>query len=660
MADTPKSFIKDRAELIDLLTEAAEFEHTVMCSYLYTLWTLKRSTDEGVTEEELEAIERWRKHIRTVALEEMLHLTLVNNLLAAFGAAPQFARPNFPIAPASFPADLLFRLTPFNESSLQHFMFIERPLEIDVPDGLSFRHIEHYHRDFRPELLSPTPTDYGSQGQLYHAIANGFDQLAEELGEEVLFAGHEDAQLDSAQFPLPGLFAVTDLESAHRAIEEIVLQGEGAPAHREDSHYARFKAVHDEFLVLQKKRPEFEPGRPAATNPLLTDPLEQASCALVTDNLAARVVDLGNAVYVLMLRTFAQVSAPNPLPQEMRVELSQIATSLMYALTTVGEAATKLPLKPGGDVTAGISFELPRSVGGLVQRCAAQVLSERTTELAIAARELERQADLPGVADSLEAIAKKLTRVHDEFESKLTVGLSSADEGVSAVVPDDTPRAQAADSDNEDIGSATFEGGTLRVDTERCIHSRRCVLTAPKVFLANVVGAWLHPETSTPEDLVAIARNCPSGAITFERKDGGPEEQVPEVNAARTWENGPYAVSADIDLEGEGSMFRATLCRCGKSKNKPFCDSSHLEAKFCATGEAETIDSPPLKSRGGKLRIAPTTNGPLQVSGNLEICKGTGHTLQRVQTARLCRCGGSKTKPFCDNTHTRIGFRSDS
>jgi len=59
------------------------------------------------------------------------------------------------------------------------------------------------------------------------------------------------------------------------------------------------------------------------------------------------------------------------------------------------------------------------------------------------------------------------------------------------------------------------------------------------------------------------------------------------------------------------------------------------------------------------LRIDPIPNGPLQLNGNLEICSGTGRTVARTQSARLCRCGGSQTKPFCDGTHARIGFRSE-
>jgi len=65
--------IQDREELFYLLSEAAEFEHSVMCSYLYTMWSLKSDAAEGVTAAELAAIDGWRRSIKQVALEEMLH-----------------------------------------------------------------------------------------------------------------------------------------------------------------------------------------------------------------------------------------------------------------------------------------------------------------------------------------------------------------------------------------------------------------------------------------------------------------------------------------------------------------------------------------------------------------------------------------------------------
>src|SRR5256885_11921008 len=89
--------IQDREELYYLLCEAAEFEHSVMCTYLYAMWSLKRDPSEGVSADELAAINGWRRSLRQVALEEMLHLSLVNNLLAATGASPHLWRPEFPV-----------------------------------------------------------------------------------------------------------------------------------------------------------------------------------------------------------------------------------------------------------------------------------------------------------------------------------------------------------------------------------------------------------------------------------------------------------------------------------------------------------------------------------------------------------------------------------
>lgn len=195
----------------------------------------------------------------------------------------------------------------------------------------------------------------------------------------------------------------------------------------------------------------------------------------------------------------------------------------------------------------------------------------------------------------------------------------------------------------------------IRFEAKKCIHSRGCVLDRPDVFVPNVAGEWIHPDNASPDALVALAKGCPSGAISVERLDGGEEEQAPKVNVARVRENGPVAVNAAIKM-GEESMFRATLCRCGASQNKPYCDASHVAAGFQASGEVASQDTPPLATRDGDLRVTPLPDGPLQVEGNLEVVTGTGRTITRTQKCFLCRCGGSAKKPFCDGTHRKIGF----
>jgi CDGSH-type Zn-finger protein/uncharacterized Fe-S cluster protein YjdI len=199
----------------------------------------------------------------------------------------------------------------------------------------------------------------------------------------------------------------------------------------------------------------------------------------------------------------------------------------------------------------------------------------------------------------------------------------------------------------------------LEFEARRCIHSRFCVTGAPQVFLANVQGPWIHPDAMPVERLVEVAHACPSGAIRYRRKDGGPGEPVPPVNLASVREAGPYAFRAQLQIDGVAAGFRATLCRCGASQSKPYCDGSHSKIGFTATGEPPSGKTDMLAQRDGALAIDPQPNGPLRVRGNLEIMSGTGRVVARVTSAYLCRCGGSATKPFCDGTHSKIGFRSD-
>jgi CDGSH-type Zn-finger protein/uncharacterized Fe-S cluster protein YjdI len=206
----------------------------------------------------------------------------------------------------------------------------------------------------------------------------------------------------------------------------------------------------------------------------------------------------------------------------------------------------------------------------------------------------------------------------------------------------------------------TVEGWDLflHFEAKKCIHARHCVLGAPAVFKANTQGEWLLPNLMATEQLISVAHLCPSGAITFTRKDGGTDEQPPQVNTIRLREDGPYAFSASLTTDGKKMGNRATLCRCGASKNKPFCDNSHKDVQFRATGEPETKTSDPLSERSGPLKISEIENGPLVITGNVEICSGTGRTVDRASSAALCRCGGSSTKPFCDGTHASISFKT--
>ena len=198
----------------------------------------------------------------------------------------------------------------------------------------------------------------------------------------------------------------------------------------------------------------------------------------------------------------------------------------------------------------------------------------------------------------------------------------------------------------------------IHFDGGRCIHSRNCVLDRPDVFVPNAPGEWIHPDQATPGELAALARNCPSGAIRYEMADGSPGEAAPKVNTVRMRENGPLAFHAPVTVANADEGFRVTLCRCGASARKPFCDGSHTAAAFSASGEAAAAQSQPLAQRDGPLVVEPAVDGPLHVRGNLEVVTGTGKTINRITEVWLCRCGHSRNKPYCDGSHKAAGFRS--
>jgi CDGSH-type Zn-finger protein len=140
--------------------------------------------------------------------------------------------------------------------------------------------------------------------------------------------------------------------------------------------------------------------------------------------------------------------------------------------------------------------------------------------------------------------------------------------------------------------------------------------------------------------------------------DGSPGEAAPRVNTVRMRENGPLAFHAPVTVANADEGFRVTLCRCGASARKPFCDGSHAAAAFSASGEAAAAQSQPLTQRDGPLVVEPIVDGPLHMRGNLEVVTGTGKTINRITEVWLCRCGHSRNKPYCDGSHKAAGFRS--
>ena len=131
----PALRVDTREELVYLLGQACEIEHGLMCEYLYAQFSLKRSTDERLTPDQLARVQAWELTLVDIIKQEMLHLALATNLLTAVGAAPHFERPNLPIRSRWYPPEVQLAFLPFGEQALRHFMYLERPEGMTLADA---------------------------------------------------------------------------------------------------------------------------------------------------------------------------------------------------------------------------------------------------------------------------------------------------------------------------------------------------------------------------------------------------------------------------------------------------------------------------------------------------------------------------------------------
>ncbi len=369
-----------------------------MCTYLYAGWSLKQSDSEGLRPDQLAAVDRWRKEIRSVAMEEMAHLATVNNLLISIGSAPHFRRQNFPVAPGYHPASMVVRLTPFTRETLAHFVYLERPEGMTMDQAPGFEpSIDYQRRPYRSRL-TPTAEDFDTVSHLYRGIQQGFETLAERLGEGALFIGDRAAQLGRDLMDLPGLVEVSGLTTALKAIDVIIEQGEGGRSGSHDSHFARFVAMAEEYDRFLSEDPAFVPYRPIVSDPVMFEPIDGQG-TYIDATASSAVLDLANATYGLMLRLLASGTG-NPGDQALRRAEIDGAVGLMHVLHQLALTLTLLPASDKGDQCAGMNFHLPRNGLALPQREAGMaLLSERAHEIALALEVLRR--DIPSLSPAL-------------------------------------------------------------------------------------------------------------------------------------------------------------------------------------------------------------------------------------------------------------------
>lgn len=555
---------------------AIHLEHATLAPYLSALYSIKDGSNVECAE-----------IIKSVFLEEMLHMALAANILNAVGGTPRFDYEGFiPSFPTPLPhgdGSFLINLGKFSPEAVQSFLNIERPAVTDD---------------------APVDDQYHSIGQFYDAIIDGLKSCCAALGEGNVFTGDPAWQLTAETTYYGGagrLIGVTNLETALEAMQEIVEQGEGLdhasvfdgdknmfrPERDEVGHFFRFQEI------LAGRR--YQPGDTAETGP--TGPTFAVDWTAVhnmrtnpdindypEDSPAREKMEALAQGYSDMLRMMERAFAGDPKLFGETVgtmfELRHLIQDLIRMpsgdrKTTVGSYFAYRPPAHGHDMWIEIREKGPYAVHGkvpLVQK-------------------------------------KRITSQDGEALAWTTTETLPADEGYVLCRCGQSKTKPFCDGTHDriefnDTGPAEFkpvadtqeivegDGIRVKIDNSYCVHAKYC--------FNKVSGIRkLMPESASANaksQIIAMVDRCPSGTFVYELPLDGEmteiEAELPrEVAAisedARTKTAGPLWVTGSVPIMKPDGTFletrnRVTLCRCGQSKNKPFCDGSHASVGFKA------------------------------------------------------------------------------
>lgn len=228
-------------DLHTYLQAALQLEHATIPPYLTAMYSIVPGTNSAAFHT-----------LRVVAVEEMLHLTLVANVLNAVGGEPDLTGPDFvPTYPAYLPdgeRDFRVDRQRFSLTCIQNFLDIERPHEAPSEEHRLIHRAQPRTSQLGVSLKAPE-YQFFSIGEFYKAIYRGIHHLHDEMGD-ALFCGDPARQITSEYFFSGGgeVVPVTDIHSARRALDLIAGQGEGFGGgiydrERELSHYYRFEQL---------------------------------------------------------------------------------------------------------------------------------------------------------------------------------------------------------------------------------------------------------------------------------------------------------------------------------------------------------------------------------------------------------------------------------
>ncbi len=393
-SDTRK--LKTREDLITALQFASVLEHTLCCEYLFTGFSVRRSLsdyptpkDENQKREFQRAIDMarpWQTQIYFIARQEMEHLAIATNLLAALGAPPYFKRPQFPVRKNMTLLGAPFCLEGLSDIALKTYIWFERPtyLTESFPEDYLSRCNEPKDK---VKLGSPSVEEvheatrrFGIVGveELYEEIKTAFL----EMDATELFQGDTQQQVGDVFGYKVYMKTITNRVEAVDAINLIIEQGEGIGADplSSDAHFQRFTQILSEYEVAMKAAPKDfpSPALPVLTNPLTEEhrgkiKTEKDDCYNCAPHLIERELTRDLMVYfnecynlmMLMLYDFFEyyITPTPPASQQSNAQTAKYYAAFFPLMTMVirplGEILARIPAgeKYQGE-NAGASFEI--------------------------------------------------------------------------------------------------------------------------------------------------------------------------------------------------------------------------------------------------------------------------------------------------------------
>ncbi len=281
--------LETRAELVDALHFASVLEHMLACEYLYASYSAKRvaqdfpsyqpgkTPHDAILRGQLDASRPWLSQINMIARQEMEHLGIVQNLLAAMGEQPYFWRPSFPVSSEDTLLGAPFTLQRLGVESLQRFVWYERP---DYLTSQFHRHCGNQtdtqlprHETFAPFMRTMRKKNLTSVESLYEAIRDAFTNQhdCDDFKPRNLFIGNSARQLGDVFGYRVAMKSVTNQAEAADAINLVLEQGEGIgaqPLTDEPPHFQRYMDILRELEQRKQNDPTYDPALPVVNNPI--------------------------------------------------------------------------------------------------------------------------------------------------------------------------------------------------------------------------------------------------------------------------------------------------------------------------------------------------------------------------------------------------------